>query len=679
MTIDLFERRRRAFVLWRPAHDDPAPALLVGPAPQKAGEPISGLREIPLRRDAEHPELWQVPAAECGLVDGRVYFYWFKVRGSAPYDAPRPRIIYCTDPLATTVDRRFPAPTPVESWGDTSGDAASVVMFAGGELVPCDPRGETADASDDAPVRDLAPNDRLVIYELPTRWVRPAVEGQVTVGKGTFADLLALLEPAALARGLEEVEACGPGRALLRELGVNALELLPPADSDDDLNWGYGTANYLAADFNLGGGDAERAPTASRDLTRLVRTCHRHGLRFFADMVIAFSRNNPYHDVNFNDFYVRWRPPGDPERDPEQGDRDGFGGDLFKFNYCTEGYHPGSGARESVVPAREYMKLQMAHWLLYYGVDGLRLDSVNNTGSYDFLQEFKDTARALWRAQARGRGTDPERLEERFLVVGEELSVPLAIVAQNRLDGLWNERFKQILRRVILGQSFEGQSFDASVRRMIDARELGFADGAQVVNYLTSHDVGGPGNERIYDYLVHHGVVDGEKRVKLAFVCLLTAVGIPMILAGDEFADQHDQDVRPDVGSVKQVDPVNYCRQSEDWRRRVFDHVARLVHFRTRSLALSRNETAVLHADYTEGKRVVVWSRGTWPDLVVVVANFSDYGTPAGPEAEYVVPRFPEAPRGRGWREITQARDVPAEWAGREPIYPWEAKVYAVV
>jgi len=31
-----------------------------------------------------------------------------------------------------------------------------------------------------------------------------------------------------------------------------------------------------------------------------------------------------------------------------------------------------------------------------------------------------------------------------------------------------------------------------------------------------------------------------EKRIKLAFVFLMTAVGIPMFLAGEEFADAHD-------------------------------------------------------------------------------------------------------------------------------------------
>ena len=40
---------------------------------------------------------------------------------------------------------------------------------------------------------------------------------------------------------------------------------------------------------------------------------------------------------------------------------------------------------------------------------------------------------------------------------------------------------------------------------------------------------------------------------------------------------------------------------------------------------------------------------------------------------------LPPTPAGLHWREITQARDVPDEWVAREPIFPWEAKVYTVV
>jgi pullulanase len=363
------------------------------------------------------------------------------------------------------------------------------------------------------------------------------------------------------------------------------------------------------------------------------------------------------------EFYIKWA-----SGDPEQGSRDGFGGDLFKYNYWVEGYNPITGQKSWLVPAREYLKAHIAHWLEYYRVDGLRLDSVNNIANYDFLQEFKDFAHTLW--DKRGGSGD------RFLVVGEELSVPLSLIQQNRLDGLWNEKFKQIIRQVILGKNaWDEPSFEWSIRKLIDCRNLGFTDGSQAVNYITSHDVGGYGNERFFSYLVSNGIADTEPRIKLAFVSLLTSVGIPMILAGDEFADQQDL---PPTDDHKQIDPVNYSRVKDDWRQRIFQYVARLIRLRKTSEALAVNDTQFIHVDFNDGKRVLVWQRGNKADqLVVVVANFSDYGTPPG--SEYRVPNWPVTPVGKQWKEITQERIVPSEWVGREGIFPWEAKVYALV
>ncbi len=69
---------------------------------------------------------------------------------------------------------------------------------------------------------------------------------------------------------------------------------------------------------------------------------------------------------------------------------------------------------------------------------------------------------------------------------------------------------------------------------------------------------------------------------------------------------------------------------------------------------------------------------------MVVLANFSDYNSPAG--ADYVVRGWPgPVPGGRRWIEVTQGldgspgREVPDDWIGREPIFPWEAKVYRTV
>jgi pullulanase len=152
-----------------------------------------------------------------------------------------------------------------------------------------------------------------------------------------------------------------------------------------------------------------------------------------------------------------------------------------------------------------------------------------------------------------------------------------------------------------------------------------------------------------------------------------------MIFAGDEFADQHDLAVSH---PPKQRDAVNYDRVNEPFRRRVFDYVSRLVKLRIASPALSVNDTAFIHVDFNDGKRVLVWQRGRSgvDDPVVVIANFSDFVTEnaSSPDAEYRVPNWPATPPGRVWREITQDRIVPHEWIGREPIFPWEAKVYTL-
>lgn len=635
MLVDLFKRKQTHFVLWRVAGGRDVPSLYIG-------EVGGSFEEILLRQSPEFSELWEVAALECGLVEGPVYHYWFKVWSSNPYG--KGQVVYCTDPMAYAVNRQVLSPENCEP--------ASVILYRGGLLLACDPQGQVLREREDAETDHLPANNRLVIYELPVRWTKV---GGAAIGVGTFRDVRSLLS--------------GSSAHLIR-LGINALELLPPADSDDKSEWGYGTANFFAADFDLGLSeqenlDKEKTLAASTDLVDLIRTCDQQGIRFFLDVVMAFARNNALRHVNFADFFLQWRIWG--WRDPEQGDRDGFGGDLFKFNHWVEGYHPITGRRDRFVPAREYLKLCLIHWMNYYSVNGLRLDSVNNIGSYDFVQEFKDLARQIW--MEKGGEAD------RFLLVGEDLSVPLALVHQNRLDGLWNEHFKQILRQVILGKSVDGESFEESVRKLIDCRLLGFRDGTQAVNYLTSHDVGGYGNERLYNYLTSNGVAKAEERIKLAFVCLMTAVGIPMILAGEEFADQHDLS----VSDSKQVDPVNYGRMDDAWRRRVFEYVARLTRFRTAADALAVNDVVFIHVDFEAGKRVLVWRRGYGEIMVVVVANFSDYGTPNVPGAEYVIPSFPDAPFQKRWKEITQDRVVAEEWVGREPIFPWEAKVYGLI
>ena len=323
------------------------------------------------------------------------------------------------------------------------------------------------------------------------------------------------------------------------------------------------------------------------------------------------------------------------------------------------------------------MLTYITRWMKDFHVDGIRLDSLENVANWDFIQTFKDYARQLfaarWAEAGLGTGANAQ-----MLVVGEELSDPLELITEGRVDGLWNYHLSGLVRSAVLGGSDGSESV---VRQMIDCRNLGFTDGTQAVNYITSHDVEGNWNIRLYNFLLKQGVApeDLEKRIKLAFVCLLTAVGIPMILAGEEFADEHyrfDKNGIVDQNGGKQVDPVNFARATEPKRARILAYVSKMVKLRTSHPALGVNDTEFLQVDLNEGKRVFSWQRGNVENPVIVVANFSAWGTtnPLEPGAEYIVSNWPPTPTGRQWREVTQGRTAPD--AGREPLFPLEAKVY---
>ncbi|MDH4361987.1 MAG: alpha-amylase family glycosyl hydrolase [Nitrospirota bacterium] len=686
MESDLLARKETHFVLWRPRNDDPPPHLVIGQF--RGGNPplFEEQQRHPLSRSVQHPDLWELPAAELGLVEGEVYEYWYEVENSNPDKASEATLL-CTDPTAWTVDWRLLAPRLAPPFGEDDRDPASVVTWQNGKLFPCDPDGEAIDWAGDTAIAALPANNRLVIYELPTTWVRfEQLETRFQLAVGTFRDVTALIEPRTLPSPFSAISAFPHGQRHLQHLGVNALELLPPADSFVDREWGYATSNYFAADHDLGFPKGHSSPTPSVDLVELIKTCHRHRIRFFTDMVMAFSTRDPYENINFLDYHVQANV-GDPEEFDQGRKRDGFGGDLFKYNFWTETYDPISGTRDNLVPARQLMLTHLVRWMRDFRIDGIRMDSIPNIGNWDFVKEFKDKAREIWQARGREQGLASGEADARFLVVGEDLAVPQELISQQRLDGQWNELFKRMVRAAILGQNDEQEpSFEWTVRKLIDCRLLQsegnpiFTDGTQAINYVTSHDVEGFRNERLFNFLINNGVGDVARRMKLAFVCLLTAVGIPMIFAGEEFADQHDLLIgHPD----KQVDPVNFERLGDPWRQQLANYVARLVKFRTSYDALAVNDTKFIHVDFNEAKRVLCWQRGQPGSdrQVVVVANLSDFMTPhaSSGNAEYRVTNWPETPRGTKWREITQERDIPTEWVAREPIFPWEAKVYALV
>jgi pullulanase len=679
---DLLQRKKNHFVLWRPKNSSPTPQLIIGKLQPGNPPTFVAQQTLDLKAVPDHPDLWELPASHCKLKNGEVYHYWFRVMDSNP-DKNQPQMVNCTDPTAWSVDWRLLAPRPSSpEYTEEDQDPAGVVLFQDGQLLPCDPGGETPDWKEEPSLEKLPPNNRLVIYELPTSWTRKGLYN-VEIDVGTFRDVLSLVETAAAPANFTGTEALEQGTAHLQELGINALELLPPADSFEERRWGYAPSNYLSPDFDLGFPKYHLSPTANTDLVRLVRSCHQKGIRFFADVVMAFGRYDSYQSINYLDFHVQMET-NDPEEFHNSQQRDPYGGALFKYNYSIDNqYNPLSGKMDKVYPARAFMLTFLTRWMLDFHLDGLRIDSIVNIGNWDFIGEFKDHARKLWRNRWNDQGLNPDRADERFLTVGEELAMPMGLLSQGRLDGLWNEPFKRMLRNAIMGKNDDSEpSFEWTVRKIIDCRNLGFADGSQAINYMTSHDVGGMRNERLFNLLKNNGINATQERIQLAFVCLMTAVGVPMILAGEEFGDGQDL---PTTEPLKQTDPVNFDRKQDPWRKNLFEYVTRLVKLRTTYDALAVNDTEFIHVDFNDGKQVLAWQRGQkgGDKSAVVVANFSDYTSPNN--CEYVVPNWPDTPQGKNWFEITQPnenkqpRKIPPEWVGRESIYPWEAKVYVLM
>lgn len=70
----------------------------------------------------------------------------------------------------------------------------------------------------------------------------------------------------------------------LKELGVNAVELMPLAEYEGWTNWGYGNSHYLAIEYAGGGRD---------QFKYFVRECHRHGIAVIMDVVY----NHYTHDA----------------------------------------------------------------------------------------------------------------------------------------------------------------------------------------------------------------------------------------------------------------------------------------------------------------------------------------------------------------------------------------------
>jgi 1,4-alpha-glucan branching enzyme len=487
-------------------------------------------RREPFIRLASFVGWWEFDIDALALPDG-AYEYEFLINGDASQVAP--------DPYADELTR--------------FGGYRGVFRIAGGRRIVQPFRWD-----DELPSGTRLPqNNRIVIYEMPLRWMSTPRETSRQVDLGTFDKII-----------FERLNN-------LKALGINCIELLPIQDSPDTLNWGYGTRFFFAPDIDMG---------TPIDAKFFIKRCHQLGIRVILDVVMNHSDGEcPLPTLDRESYYIT-------AAHPEPGRATQWSAFVFRFRDPDNGYYA----------AREFHCEMSEYWVREYHIDGFRLDEFAGINNWDFLQQFRDRA---WAEHNRVFPDHP------FYVVGEDSDrrflatrdAPTNPNGRKVVDGIWNFSFRDEIRSLLTNQIHTdwGQPARSDrIRAMFRGWPMwdgfaggsmreGYGDLSQAVNYMTSHDV--KDQPRMMNFIFGalislRGLGDGSvdnlrnilanlpqqgpvrdahdealDRIRSAFALLLTSVGIPMFLAGEEFADVHDLQYSDD--SLKMSDPV-------DWERR---------------------------------------------------------------------------------------------------------------
>lgn len=407
------------------------------------------------------------------------------------------------------------------------------------------------------------------------------------------------------------------GIGALRELGVNAVELMPvtafpciedvaPWNPTGRNHWGYMPSFWMAASERYSVAGANPVPgqwigvrddgtfdDPGDELKRLIATLHRQGIAVVLDLVfnhVSIHDNNPLCRLDPGTWRVH-------NRDGTLRNKSGCGHDM--------------DGRDPVI--RQLMVDSASHWLREYRVDGLRLD----------LAEILDD-RAL--AQVRDAC---RQAYSRALLIAEPWS--MGGYRPERLVELgwtvWNDKFRNGFvgnnpvhgKGWIFGRCDAGVSADQLPALLAGwPRQLGgaLARPEYALNYVESHDDHSSGDlARLalgYPPTGYHGrgelaplKPDLLRRLKLAAWALLMARGPVMLAQGQDWG-------RPKLRPDGTLDGNSYCRDDEtnwlNWTEReanrdLVEHYRRLLQIRREWL---------LEAFAGPGPLLVLHGNGLW-------------------------------------------------------------------
>jgi 1,4-alpha-glucan branching enzyme len=301
----------------------------------------------------------------------------------------------------------------------------------------------------------------------------------------------------------------------LKQLGINAIEVMPIMEFSGDFSWGYNPSQPFAVESIYGGPEAFKL---------LVKAAHAQGIAVIVDVVY-----NHFGPDNLD----LWRFDGWSEN--EQGG-------IYFYN-DRRAQTPWGETRPDYgrSEVRQYLRDNALMWFEEYQVDGLRWDMVACIHSID------------------GDGSNPENdlpdgwslmqwingeIRHRFpgkIGIAEGMQKNPMLTKDAKAGGAgfnaqWDADFVHQVRRAVIISDDASRDLGA-VCRAIEHR---FAEDAFTrVIYTESHDEVANGRARVPEEIWPGNVGSwfSKKRSTLGGALVLTSPGIPMLFQGQEMLE----------------------------------------------------------------------------------------------------------------------------------------------
>lgn len=353
----------------------------------------------------------------------------------------------------------------------------------------------------------------------------------------------------------------------VRDLGANAIEMLPVTEFPGGVSWGYNPAFHLAPESTFG---------TPAELKQLVDAAHARGLAVIGDLVLNhMDWNSALFQLYESDY------------------------DASPYFWLFLGDNWGFPDLEQESPAfKEYAAEVIRHWLLEYRMDGVRYDATRWVGWHG----YNDWG-AAWFAYA-ARQADPHSIQ-----IAEHLPSDPFLTRNTEMDMAWDSEFRWRIRDMLNRASLDREGFE----RVMDARRSGFDSNLQRLAYTESHD-----EERVWRDLAENGFATNEilRRAEAAVVLTLTAPGPAMIYAGQEFGES--------TRKILWLNPLHWSNLEQPEYARLFQSTRRLLHWRAQHPVWETEDIAFLPTP--EQPEVAVYQRQNGPHTVWAAVNFGRAG-----------------------------------------------------